>query len=573
MSQLDSLRPELTSENKTGGITPLFTINAAAVLFLTGVALAATLTRGSQLSSLRVWGMSGVAFVVLASLVRTRIHIRQYLASLLGGTAMGVVTIVHLLRGTASSLYPTSGSVDVVHHYALLQYLFYNGQLPTASSDSGLTFLGEMAQYPFGAHVNAAVLAGASNVQPLVALTLFIYLVIALSATLLVELTRQLVREIWPESSEGAATAAGVTAALVFLMVPRLTEGMVMADYFYSQVMGIYLLLFCTVALLDSFSRDSRVALVMSGVASFLIALTYPLFSLIPIATVTLILLIRYRFSWNRWSAILPVTLGAVLGSLLFLPGRVSTGLLIIRNEGLSVTPSISLLGGPLLFGLFAIGLSVAVAALVSKRRVAVGLLLATVLMTTLQMTAMYVAKGALDIGSYYMAEKLWYIIFWLMLPLVGLGMFAVARTLLPKHVVIAPRAGGVLASGVLLVAALWATLWTEEGQATPLINPDTYAVAEWARSEIAGQGQFAMAEGGPQGYMLYVGVLNQPRDAYAMEMVLLQGGDLLQYWTATPEKRFLVTSDVHALENVIEVYGLEIVHQQGTAAVLTRQQ
>jgi hypothetical protein len=427
-----------------------------------------------------------------------------------------------------------------------------------------------MAAYPFGAHVNAAVLAGASNAQPLVAMTLLIYLVMALSATMLVELTRRLIREIWPESSESAASAAGVAVALVFIMVPRLTEGMVMADYFYSQVMGIYLLLFCTVALMDSLSGGSRVGLGMSCVASFLLALTYPLYVLIPIATVGLVLLVRHRLRWRRWSAILPVTLGAILGLALFLPGRVSTGLLIIRNEGVSVRPSLTLLGGPLVVGLVTVGLVVAIVALIRKRRPGVGFLLATVLVTALQMVGMYAVKEALDIGSYYMTEKLWYLFFWLMLPLIGLGIFAIVRPLLPKVVVTAPWVGGVLTSGALAVAALWATLWTEESQVVPVISPDGYAAAEWARSEIGGEGQFAVAEGGVPGYMLYVGVLNQPRDEYSLQVLRLEI-DPLDHWLGTPEIPFLLTSDVGALQDVIDDQDLDILHQEGTAAVLGR--
>ena len=565
-----------------GSITPLFALNAAAVLFFTGVTIAATLTRGSQLSSLRLWTLSGAVLVVLGLLaVRTRIRFRRHLTSLLAGAAIFVITIVHLLRGTAPSLYPTSGSVDVVHHYALVQYVFAGGQLPPAtvvpgstslvSTDPSLAFLGEMVWYPFGAHVNAAVLAAVTNVQLLTAMTMFIYLVVALSATLLVEITRRLVKEIWPESTDAASTGAGVTAALVFLVVPRFAEGMLTADYFYAQVMGHYLVLFSILALLEFFVWGSRLALVMSGIASFLLAFTYPLFSLIPVAAVGLVMLVRYRLRWREWVALLPVTLGTALGLVLFLPGRLSNGVTIIANEGVFFPWTVSLLGGPIVVALLAVGFSVAVAVLARKHRVGVGLLLATVLMLVMQMGAMYLAKRALDIGSYYMMDKLFYLLFWLILPLAGLGAFFIAKALLPERLLAAPKAGGALTVGVLSVATLAVILWISPGQATPLINADSYAVAEWARSEIGGQGQFAMAEGGPQGYMLYVGVLNQPRNAYAYE-VLVPEGDLLLQWLTTPEKSFLLTSNIDSLEAVIDKYDLVILRQQGAAAVLSRQ-
>ena len=555
-----------------GSITPLFALNAAAVLFFTGVTIAATLTRGSQLSSLRLWTLSGAVLVVLGLLaVRTRIRFRRHLTSLLAGAAIFVITIVHLLRGTAPNLYPTSGSVDVVHHYAFVQYVFYGGQLPPASTDPSLAFLGELVSYPFGAHVNAAVLAAVTNVQLLTAMTMFIYLVVALSATLLVEITRRLVKEIWPESTDAASTGAGVTAALVFLVVPRFAEGMLTADYFYAQVMGHYLVLFSILAILEFFVWGSRLALVMSGIASFLLAFTYPLFSLIPVAAVGLVMLVRYRLRWREWVALLPVTLGTALGLFLFLPGRLSNGVTISANEGVLATPTVSLLGGPIVVALLAVGFSVAVAVLARKHRVGVGLLLATVLMLVMQMGAMYLAKRALDIGSYYMMNKLFYLLFWLILPLAGLGAFFIAKALLPERLLAAPKAGGALTVGVLSVATLAVILWISPGQATPLINADSYAVAEWARSEIGGQGQFAMAEGGPQGYMLYVGVLNQPRNAYAYE-VLVPEGDLLLQWLTTPEKSFLLTSNIDSLEAVIDKYDLVILRQQGAAAVLSRQ-
>jgi hypothetical protein len=125
------------------------------------------------LSSILIWWLGGLVVVALfALLLRPSIRFRGHVVSSLAGVGAGALTVLHLWRVTANNLYPTSGSVDVVHHYALVQYLALNGRLPTASGDTGLSFLGEMVAYPFAAHVNASVVADVTNVQPIVAMTL-----------------------------------------------------------------------------------------------------------------------------------------------------------------------------------------------------------------------------------------------------------------------------------------------------------------------------------------------------------------------------------------------------------------
>ncbi len=560
-----------TSGAESNGVTPLFALNALAIVFMAGTALAAALTRDSRISSIRLWTTVGILFVVLATLTRTRIRFRQHLLSFFSGVAMAVVTVVHLLRGTDSSLYPTSGSVDVTLHYALLQYIFYNGRVPIGGLDNpAASFLDVMVVYPYGAHVNAGVVAGALNVQPLVAMTLFVYLVMALSVTVLLELTMRAAQHIWPRMSEGAAVSVGIASVVAFLAVPRYVEGMVMLDYFFAQVVGIYLILVFALGLQEYFTRGSRVGLGLSSISSLLLTLTYPVYCLIPVATVGLILLARHGWRWREWGAILPVMSGVILGLLVFLPGRMSLGLAIIDHEGGSATPSISALGGPVVIALFVLGLSVAVTALRRRRGAAVGVLLATTLVATLQLAGMYVLESTVGIGSYYMVRKLVYVVCWLALPLVAVGVFAVGSAILKKRLLRSPRSGVYMASGLVIFALGWVTFLVPEVGAVPIIDPDSYAVAERARSEIDGLGQFAMSEGGTKGFMLYVGVMNQTWDSYAYA-VLNEEYDLVQQWLASPEKRFLVTTNAPSLAEVIEERGLKVIFQQGSAAVIAK--
>jgi hypothetical protein len=566
----DASSPETLRSERTE-VSPIFAINALATVFMTGTALAAALTDSSGFSSVRLWTICGLLFLLLAAATPTRVHIQRHLLSLVAGLSMAVVTVVNLLRWTDASLYPTSGSVDVAWHYAVLQNLFYNGQVPSGMDHPAVSFLHEMALYPFGAHVNAGVVAEALNVQPLMAMTLFVYSIMALSVTLVFELARRAIRETWPRSSEGAAVSAAVTAALAFLAMTRFTEGMVLADYFFAQVVGIYLLLVGALGLQDYFSRGSRVGLGTSAIASVLLVLTYPTYCLIPIGTVALLVLVRHRWHWRKWGAIVPVAAGTIFGLLMFFPGR--TWLLTrtsIDYEGGAAGFSLANVGGPLVVALFAVGLAVAVSAWVRRRGVEAGVLVVIVLVATLQLAGMFLLKRTIGIGSYYTVSKLVYVISWLALPLVGVGAFATASALLKKRLLRTRKAGTFMALGLVAVVVAWAVLLVPEVGVLPVVDPDGYVIAQRARTEIDASGQFGMAEGGTGSFLLYLGVMNQPRDTYALSL-LTPDIDLVQHWLDSPDKRFLVTTNAPALAQVIAERDLDIVSRQGFAALLAK--
>jgi hypothetical protein len=126
------------------------------------------------------------------------------------------------------------------------------------------------------------------------------------------------------------------------------------------------------------------------------------------------------------------------------------------------------------------------------------------------------------------------------------------------------------MASGLVAIVLAWAVLLVPDAGALPVVDPDGYVIAERARTEIDGQGQFSVAEGGSAGFLLYVGVMNQPRDAYAIS-VLSQDLDLVQHWLDSPERRFLVTTNAPALAQLIEEHQLDIILQQDSAAVLAK--
>ncbi len=556
-------------------VSPLFALNGLAVLFLTGTTLTASLTSHTSFSSVMVWFLGGLVIVFLGivvgwKLLAIRLGLGGDMTSVFAGGAMGGVAMISLLRDTAPSWFPTPGSADVVHHYALVQYLFESGVVP--SSTPSPQFLGEMAQYPYAAHANAAIAATLLQIAPLRAMTLVGYLVLALAATVVVELARRLIQDIWPALPEGFGIAGAVAAASMFIAGPHFTRAMLMDQYFYSQVLGLYVILFCTLALFEFCRGDTRrrAGMSASAISAFLLSFAYPLFSALPIATLGLVLLARRRSPWRRWLALLPVTAGTVVGTALFLPGKVSTGLAIARNEGaISPTPLIASVGGPIEFALMVIGLVAATTVLIRRRQSSLWLPVAAIVAAGLQTIAMYVARQTFDFGSYYMANKLFYLLAWLALPFAGIGVIVVGSIIVPKRTLGVARLASIVGVGAVLVASFVLVIVEDAQPAVPLIDPNTYALARWVHLNIGGQGEYAMAEGGAPAYMTYVGVLNQNRDAYALGLISSQNS--VDGWLADAEVPYLVTSNLEVLEPIIEEFDLRIVYRQGEAALISK--
>jgi hypothetical protein len=346
---------------------------------------------------------------------------------------------------------------------------------------------------------------------------------------------------------------------------------MVLADYFFAQVVGIYLLLVGALGFQDYFSRGSRAGLGTSAIASVLLVLTYPQYCLIPIGTVALLVLVRHRWHWRKWGAIVPVLAGTILGLLLFLPGR--TGLFTrtsMDHEGIAAGLSLANVGGPLVVGLFAVGFAVAVSAWVRRQAVETGVLVVIVLVAMLHLAGVLLLDRTIGIGSSYLVGKLVYVISWLALPLVGVGAFATASAILKKRLLRTRKAGTFMAMGLVAGVVAWAVLVVPDAGALPIVNPDSYVIADRARTEIDASGQFGMAEGGSGSFLLYLGVMNQPADPYAYSL-LTPDIDLVQQWLDSPDKRFLVTTNAPALAQVIAEQDLDIVLSQGSAAVLAK--
>ena len=481
---------------------PSSRINALATVFMTGAALAAAVTDSSSLSSVRLWTICGLLFLLLAAATRARVHVKRHFLSLIAGLSVAVVTVINLLRWTDASLYPTSGSGDVTWHYAVLQNLFYNGQVPSGMDHPAVTFLHEMAIFPFGGHVERRCrrrgleCAAVGGDEPL---RVFDNRVVGDGG---VRIGTPAIRETWPRSSEGAAVSAAVTAALAFLAMTRFTEGMVLADYFFAQVVGIYLLLVGALGFQDYFSRGSRVGLGTSAIASVLLVLTYPQYCLIPIGTVALLVLVRHRWQWRKWGAIVPVAAGTILGLLIFLPWedlvvdedfrrlRGSCGKLLACQRRRSVGRC-SLCSW---IGRGGIGVG-------SKTRGRNRRTRGDRPCGDASLASMLLLKRTIEIGSSYMAGKLVHVVSWLALPLVGVGAFAIASAVLKKRLLRTRKAGTFMALGLVAAVVAWAVLLVPEEEALPVVDPDGYVVADAREPRSMHRDSSAWPRGAPEAF------------------------------------------------------------------------
>ena len=207
--------------------------------------------------------------------------------------------------------------------------------------------LGSLSNYPPGAHVLAAMATWVTGASPL-ATTWLVAVVATLCSLLLVAV---MAGEVLPRRSP----VPGVLALCLCVIAWRFTIGMVTYEFYFSQVVGLTLLLGGVLAVVaglragDQWWRWVPLALV-SGVASFL---TYPQQALVIPAVIATGLWVLWRRNRSGFTARgVAILLGGVAAAgivgLLVLrrSGYLSSGALFGSDDGFVTTLGLSRIGG-----------------------------------------------------------------------------------------------------------------------------------------------------------------------------------------------------------------------------------
>jgi hypothetical protein len=455
------------------------------------------------------------------------------------------------------SFLPASPSVDIVHHYQLVDYFYRQQRLVHGTAE--LPYLAEMVQYPFGACLLVALLAHATGIDPLHLIFPFAAVPLACTATFAYATITELI------PGRRANLIAGLVVPL-YLWPYAYTMGQFTRDFYLTEMLGIAAVL-GLIYWIGWYARSGRrlAAVPLVGLGAVLIV-TYP--TLLPPVALTFAAAPFLRRPWpsaRRWLADTLLVGGPLLlVAGLYLPSRIDAGLSIMANNGATIDPSLTTL--PPVF--LALGLAGLVYATL---RPGLRLLATATWLTGVQTAAYYGAVAAFAALSPYAAKKMFYLLVPELAVLGGLalvvGVAALAGAAGPGHPSLTDRrslpGGGRAVLAVLAVAAILGLAvqsWIDgAGGVDPRqfadfpLSPDQVAVTAWAQTHLDRATITYLTDRPMTAYWIDVGLFRNPRlPATSLDQRTISPADFPTWYEhAAPGAEAFVTNGVDALVGV----------------------
>ena len=480
--------------------------------------------------------------------IRPRLETPQFA----GGALAFVVVAGYSLWLAWPHLFPISASVDAVHHYQLIDYIYEHRGL-VHDPAAGLN-LGEMTVYPFGATLVTAFLAWATGAPPIALMHPVVSACLGFTALLVYALSSELLR------GDALRVPASLVAALLLFVPYEYSVGQFVANYYLTQMFGqvwLLALLFWLVRLDATRRRFYLVPMLGAGSA---LALSYPTW--LPSFTLTLaaMLWLRRDDAIRRRltdGVLFLVPIGILL--VLFLKDRWQGGLGIIRHEGATELPSIHGVGV-----LFAVLTLAGLALSLRHRRFAAPLVLLSIYVAQMALTY---ALACLHITSYYSAHKMWYQLVLLAAPFAGLTL---ARA---PHIL--GGAGFAERRKPLLAIALLAVLIPSLDKAVsngrprvPPLGPELYEAAVWARDHLSEQKLAHVTGSHLAPYWIQIGILKGPRSRSETSRLLSTPVGYVDWYWDHQQPDYAIVDEID--DDML--LGGKVVFRSGSAAVVKRE-
>jgi len=419
---------------------------------------------------------------------------------------VGAAVAWQLLAPGGGALLPVGNSVDAVHHASLARYILEHGALvrdPAAATVQ----LGEMADYPPGFALLAALLAGIWGVGA--------HAVVYPLASAAVVLTSCGIALLAGEGAPSAARPFATAAGLLLLLVPGYSLGIVAAENYYAQALAQCLIVAC--AYVAARDRQASLLLAASKLGLLLLALVMVYTTWLPIALVATGagLLARDERPAARLLTGAALLGGATAVAVLFGGARINTGAAVMLHEGSTIRDPLAETGG--ILPLLAV-LGLPFGAAKRERWSGLGLIAGTLLL--LAGFGVLWLRGV--VASYIYLKVVYLLAVVLPLPIgwavAGAWTALQARRPVlyraaPALAVVAALGGAVVtfASGPLLVS-------TAAAAAHPLTPPLAEAV-RWLRQHGATEVMYALRPGLPA-YWVHIGLLGNARDGTAERLL-----------------------------------------------------
>ena len=463
---------------------------------------------------------------------------------------------------------PTTYSVDVGHHGAIASWIVDNREVPRSAGGG----LDPVSAYPTGPHMIAALLSIASGLTPLTTIWLVALVAIFGQWPLVVSLCRSV--------SPNRHAVGSLTAVTALLLVPRYSLGIATFDFFYPQLVSIWLAVAgvaWVVATSDRFT--ARTWLPTATLLAVGAGLAYPQQgAIVPVAVAGCFATGLRRSQLTRRNLVVGVlgVFGAVVAARAVLVH--STWRAFLRSvqgtaEGAVARGTIGDLGGRLMLILSMIGLLVLFRRVLRRHRPSAALAGAALVPVCLYLVLLAGQRGFgwhLTITSYRVNKNLYAAV-----PF-GAACVGVAA----DAVVAGWRRIGRNAAMALAAVALLAVATRPRplaGVSTEIATQDAYGLARWARLHVD-PNSIGIAGPGLEPYTIGFTALHRPvgKGYLAGDIDPALGLiELSRRWDAWPadksSEEYLLVDGRDLVARYLSRPGSSVVRRQGTAALFRR--
>jgi hypothetical protein len=563
-SDLAETRPELFEMlSWVPGLIAAVVVLMAQILGRSGISGFGLLTVMSVL-------VVGLGFVVLrrgsaSIVVRVRVS-RRDVAAIAAIAGAAALLLFITLRGSLFA--PMTFSVDAAHHGATIEWMRAHQIIPSGTKAT-IDTIGGQAGYPAGSYTLASVLSWAARIAPVRAMWLFsVALVVAIWM-----ICASLV-----EAVVGKLARPFVLVPVIFSLAAwRFTLGMITRDFFFAQLVGIWLAFSAVAAIAWWSTHDvgNGTLIAVTGLCTAACLFTYPQTAPIPLLAL-IVELLRVRITKRSLAIILGLAVVGVGGAFAFarLLGIDRTVLSGV-GEGERAPIQLSTAGGWLAVWLLIIGAFDLVVSLRHRRgsRAIVGGLAAPALLALGLASLRLPIFGSLPVTGYRIEKNLYTLApFGMLLATIGIvrALTELIEFLRPR---LAPHAKAVLFSvgSASVAAGSFFASTPRTLSSRPVISTGQYQAMNWARHH-AEPTDIGMSFSDLAAYHLWW--LKSGRSVADVNAAM--GAPLrMTKWDDWPSKepeRFLVTSGWLAQE-FQKIPGVTVRFSSGDAVVLERPQ
>ncbi len=424
--------------------------------------------------------------------------------------------------------YPINRSSDLVHHYALVDYIAKNGKLVSSYQPH----LGEMNHYSWGAHVITAILSRSLGISSFLALSIVFFLSIYLSCMA----GFALCRSILPKSP--LVDISGLLGIFALLESPFIMS-LSFHSFYFSMILCILLLL-CIVICLIKLDKSGNIGFWIICISILTLGTTfiYPHWLLIGAVSIFVVILSLKKVKLAGRITCLMIILAPLFFSIkTHLASRAAIAKGILSHEGAIIAFNWKNMDEhwfivPFFIGVLLLGYS--------KKRGCWWVLLP--IFTTMAISlSIFACHRWFGLFSVYVATKFIFMILFLGIVSIAVFFFSLldfifGETSKPVH-------GFDIAKALITIIAIilsinWLVRW--DYRRAPVIDDDLIAVAEWASLNLDSDLVDIVLPYPIQEYIIRVAIFESAR-SQETDSILLSTPSTLDEWLSSEAKPYAI--------------------------------